>query len=131
MSRAAVSLLVFGGYLVVLGTLLAVAPNLVLAPFGFAPAREPWVHVLGCVVATLGAYYIAAGRQEVTPLFRWSVWGRAVVFAAFAVLVASGVAPPMLALFGAADLAAASARNARWVHAAAHLLEPSRWNRCC
>ena len=97
----------------VLGTLLAAAPNLVLAPFGFAPAHEPWVHVLGCVVATLGAYYIAGARQEVTPLFRWSVWGRVVVFAAFAVLVAAGVAPPMLALFGATNLAAAT-----WTHLA-------------
>ena len=111
MSRAALSMAVFGGYLIVLGVLLAAVPNLVLGPFGFAPATEPWVHVLGCVVGTLGAYYLAAARQEVTPLFRWSVWGRAVVFVAFGALVAAGVAPPMLVLFGVTDLAAGA-----WTH---------------
>jgi hypothetical protein len=113
MSRAAVSLAVFGSYLIVLGLLLAAVPNLVLGPFGFPPATDPWVHVLGCVVGTLGAYYVAAARQEVTPLFRRSVWGRAVVFVAFGVLVAAGVAPPMLVLFGATDLAAGA-----WTHLA-------------
>lgn len=113
MSRAAVSLAVFGSYLVVLGVLLASAPNLVLRPFGFAPAEEPWVRVLGCVVGTLGAYYLAAARQEVAPLFRWSVWGRGVVFVAFGGLVTAGLAPPMLVLFGVVDLAAAL-----WTHLA-------------
>jgi hypothetical protein len=113
MSRAAVSVAVFGSYLVVLGLLLVAAPNLVLDPFGFPPAREPWVHVLGCVVTTLGAYYLAAARQEVTPLFRWSVWGRTAVFLAFGALVATGVAPPVLTLFGATDLAAGL-----WTHVA-------------
>jgi hypothetical protein len=113
MSRAGVSLAVFGGYLIVLGLLLAAAPNAVLGAFGFPPPSDPWVHVLGCVVFTLGGYYVAAARQEVTPLFGWSVRGRAVVFVAFGGLVAAGIAPPMLALFGTVDLAAAA-----WTHLA-------------
>ena len=104
MSKAATSVAVFGGYLVVLGVGLIVAPALVLAPFGFAPPTELWVHVLGVVVTTLGAYYVQAGRTELVPFFRATVFGRAAVFAVFCAFVATGKAPAALALIGAVDL---------------------------
>jgi hypothetical protein len=113
MSRAALSMLAFGVYLLVMGPLLVVVPNALLVPFGFAPSQEPWVRVLGFLVASVGTYYVAAARQELTPLFRWSVRVRAAVFVGFGLLAATGTAPPMLVLFGATDLAAAL-----WTHVA-------------
>lgn len=97
----------FGYYLVPLGLLLTVAPNLVLVPFGFAPAAEVWVRVLGLVVAPLGAYYVAMGRERVTSFLRLTVYARLWVFVTFGLLAATGLAEPMLAFFGVVDLAGA------------------------
>jgi hypothetical protein len=107
MSKAGTSIIVFGVYLVVLGAGLIAAPNLILAPFGFAPTTEVWVHVLGAVTCALGAYYVQAARSELVPFFRMSVPVRGVVFAVFATFVAIGWAPGALALFGAVDFAGA------------------------
>lgn len=94
----------FGYYLIPLGLLLMLAPNAVLSPFGFAPATEVWVRVVGVVVAPLGVYYVALGRAPVPSFLRLTVYARVWVFVTFAVLAASGLAQPMLALFGVVDL---------------------------
>jgi hypothetical protein len=107
MSRPATTILAFGLYLCVLGLLLILAPNLALGLFGFAPAVEPWVHVLGVVVAVLGAYYVQAARNELLPFFRMTIWGRLLVFVFFVLFALLRVAPPMLVLFGAIDAAGA------------------------
>jgi hypothetical protein len=107
LTRPARSIFAFGIYVSLLGMALAVAPDLVIAPFGFAHAQEPWIRVLGVVAMTLGAYYIAAAREEATAFFRWTVWGRAFVFVGFTVLVMARVAAPPLILFGAVDAAGA------------------------
>ncbi len=44
-------------------------------------------------------------RAGAVAYFRWTVWGRAFVLAAFIGLVLAGVAPPILILFGAVDAA--------------------------
>lgn len=97
----------FGYYLIPLGLLLAFVPNLMLSPLGFAPATEVWIRVLGLVVAPLGAYYVVMGREHVTSLLWLTVYVRIWVFVAFACVAASGLAQPMLALFGVVDLAGA------------------------
>lgn len=94
----------FGYYLVPTGLLLAFTPNLMLAPLGFATATEVWIRVLGLVVTTIGAYYVAMARANVTPFLWLTVYGRVWVFVTFGVLAASGLAEPMLTLFGAVDL---------------------------
>jgi hypothetical protein len=106
-TRPARSIFVFGIYVSLLGMMLAVAPDVVITPFGFAHAQEPWIRVLGVVAMALGAYYIAAAREEATPFFRWTIWGRAFVFVGFTVLVMARVAAPPLILFGAVDAAGA------------------------
>lgn len=107
MSRVARSILAFGIYCVAVGALLVAGPNLFLRLVGLPPAPEVFIRVLGVVVLTLGLYYIAAARSEVTAFFRWTVWGRPFAFAAFLALVVLGLAPPVLILFGAIDLAGA------------------------
>lgn len=101
---AATTVELFGYYLMPLGLLLTLAPNLVLGPFGFAPATEVWVRVLGLVVAPLGAYYVAMARARVVPFLWLTVYGRVWVFVTFALLAAAGLGQPMLVLFGAVDL---------------------------
>ena len=104
MSNAAKSILVFGIYLVVIGLGFLVVPNTPLALFGFPTTNEPWIRVVGLLMLILGYYYIQAGRNEVKPLFRWSLYCRSSVVVVFTIFVVLGLAEPMLILFGVVDL---------------------------
>lgn len=103
MSQAAKTIFIFGIYVVVLGILLAIHPNLVIGPFGFPIAQEPWIRVLGVLAFVLGGYYVQAARGGVTAFFRWSVGGRAMILLGFVGLVLAGLAQPALILFGVID----------------------------
>jgi uncharacterized protein YjeT (DUF2065 family) len=103
MSRAAISIVAFGIYLVVLGIGLLLFPDALLALFGQPPTNEPWLRVVGLVVLVLGIYYLNAAREEVTAFFRWTLVGRPLAVVALAVLVASGHAPAFVLILAAID----------------------------
>ena len=107
MSKAAISIFVFGLYLALTGVTLVVAPNLLLGTLRLPPTNEPWVRVLGVVAFVLAFYYIQAARQEVTSFFRWTTVARTFVLLAFIGLWAAGVAPAAVIIFGAIDTAGA------------------------
>jgi hypothetical protein len=121
MSRAAFTLKAFACYLFVLGLALVVAPNVPLGLFGLA-TTEVWIRVVGVLAFNIGAYYWAAAACEARAVFVASVATRMLVFAAFAAFAALGLAPPVLVLFGAADLAGGlwTAVALRPVRAATH-----------
>jgi hypothetical protein len=108
MSYPAKTLFAFGCYLLVLGMLLIVFPNILLQLFGVAPTVEVWIRVTGMLVLILGAYDILASLSELHQFIRWSVPMRASVIFFFAVFVLLGYAPPVLLLFGLIDLACAA-----------------------
>ena len=108
MSRAAVSIAVYGWYFIAIGLAMAIVPNALLALLRVTPTHEPWIRILGVVVAILGIYYLLAARQEVTAFFRWTTVGRTVVLPAFIALVLFAGAPPVVILFGAIDAAGAA-----------------------
>jgi hypothetical protein len=103
MTRAARSLFVFGAALVAAAVPLILAPNVVLGLLGMAPTTDPWIRVVGVVVAALGAYYIVAARAGLVPLLLASVRVRALVFLVFSVLVALHWVPASLILIGVVD----------------------------
>lgn len=103
MTRAARSILVFGVYLMATAAMLIAAPNTLLGLLQIAPTTEPWIRVLGVVVAVLGAYYIVAARAELDAFFRATVWGRFLVLLGFAGLAALSWAPVTLIGFGVVD----------------------------
>lgn len=107
MNSSAKSIQVFGIYIVGLGLVLLVVPNVLLQAFGFEPTREPWIRVLGIVVAALGFYYLTASKSRATAFFAATVYGRTWLLLAFFALVLLGLAKPMLILFGAVDFAGA------------------------
>jgi hypothetical protein len=107
MSHPAKTLLAFGCYLLLLGLVLFFAPNILLGALGVQPTSEVWIRVVGMLVIIIGAYYGVASRYELRPLIAWSVPLRASVIVFFGGFVIAGVAPPILLLFGAVDLAAA------------------------
>ena len=85
MTAAARSVFVFGVYLVLLGVSLMLAPNLVLAPFGFAPTSEVWLRVAGSLVAIIGFFFLVAARHELTAFFRASLFARPFLFVSLCV----------------------------------------------
>ena len=103
MSKAAISVFVFGIYLVLNGATLSLAPNFMLASLKQPPTNDPFIRCLGVVVLVLGLYYIQAGRQDVLPFFRWTTWGGPIVLLSFIGLVAARLAPPVLIGFGVVD----------------------------
>ena len=104
MSKPAFTLKAFGIYLLVLGVGLTVAPNQMLSLFSMPLTTEVWLRVVGVLVFNIGIYYIYAAKCEARAFFQASVYTRCLVMAAFIAFVALGLAPPMLVLFGVADL---------------------------
>jgi hypothetical protein len=104
MSKPAFTLKAFGIYLLVLGVGLTAAPNLMLSLFGMPPTTEVWLRVVGILVFNIGIYYVYAAKCEARAFFQASVYTRCLVMVAFIAFAALGLAPPMLVLFGAADL---------------------------
>ncbi|MCV2358241.1 MULTISPECIES: hypothetical protein [Roseateles] len=107
MSKAAISIRVFGFYLLGLGAVLTAFPNLLLRLFFIPPTEEVWIRVVGVLVFNIGVYYLFAAQAEAESAFRASVLTRALVFLAFLDFALLGLAPPMLVAFGAVDLAGA------------------------
>jgi hypothetical protein len=108
MSKAAVSVLAFGIYTMVLGLTMLVIPNQLLSLFAYPTTTEVWIRILGFIAAILGYYYIVAARYELTPLFWASVYARSLLIVCFAGLVLVGLAEPILVLFGVIDLLGAA-----------------------
>lgn len=106
MSPSAISIFVFGIYVVLVGTGFLFIPNTVLPLLKFPKTNEPWIRVLGSVVVILGFYYIIAAQNELTPFFWATVIGRFALLVSFIVLVVTKKAQPMLIMFGVIDAAA-------------------------
>jgi len=107
MSKAAISILVFGVYILLNGIVLIVTPNTLLATLHQPPTQEPWLRVFGAVVFVLGLYYVQAARQEVVPFFRFTTWGRPLLLLILTSLAVLRIIPPIMVLFGVIDVAGA------------------------
>jgi hypothetical protein len=104
MSRAALSIFVFGIYLLVLGLALMVAPAFLTGLFGLDAPQEVWIRVTGVVAGVLGFYYVFTARREANGFFWATVWGRPAVIVFFTAFVLLDLAEPVLILFGVVDL---------------------------
>ena len=107
MSKAAISVYVFGCYILINAVILLIAPNLMLSTLGLEPTREPWLRLLGLMTLALSAYYIQAARDDMTGFFRLTVWGRAIILIGTIVLSAAGLVPAVIVIFGVIDAAGA------------------------
>ncbi len=107
MTKSATSVFIFAIYLMVMGLVLLLVPNLLLGLFAVPEAREVWIRVLGMLVMILGFYYLQAARNELRAFFWATVFGRSTVILFFTAFVLLEMAPPSLILFGAIDAAGA------------------------
>jgi hypothetical protein len=104
MNKAARSVLYFGIYLIVLGATLVIVPGPLLALFGFPPATDIWIRVVGVLVLAIASYYVQAGRNDLRAFFPFTVYARVFVFLSLAAFAILQLARPALALFGSVDL---------------------------
>ncbi len=107
MSAAAKSILAFGIYLLLLGSIFLIVPNVGLSWLGLPPTNEPWLRVGGFGSLGLGYYYIQAARCETTVFFHGTLHARPAAAVCFVILVVLRLAPPILLLMGAIDLVGA------------------------
>ena len=108
MSKAAITVFVFGWYILVNAVVLLAAPNLMLSMLGLEPTREPWLRLLGLMTLALSFYYIQAAREEVTAFFRLTMWGRSIILVGTIALAVAGLIPTVIVVFGLIDGAGAA-----------------------
>ena len=126
MTRAALSVLVFGFYVLALGVWLVVAPNFILSLFGVPLVSDVWIRVAGMLLILIGYFYLQAARHALTPFFSLTVHARSAVIVFFAGFVLLGLAKPVLLLFGLVDLAGALwTRHALAASSPSHAPPPS------
>ena len=107
MSKSAFSVRMFSIYMIVFGSALIVAPNLILPIFAVAETHEVWIRIVGLLMLIVGYLDFMASRNELLLFFRWTVAARLTVPVFLIAFVVLGFAPPILILFGAIDAAGA------------------------
>lgn len=107
MSKAAKSVFLFGIYILIVGSILMIIPNILLTISGLEMASDVWVRVAGMLIAILGFYYILCAKQEITYFFKLSVIGRIIPSIVFTIFVLSGFAKWPLILFSSIDISCA------------------------
>ncbi len=103
--RTAWSLLIFGGYALVMGLVLLLASEQLLPMFGFAESSGTWVHVLGFVLCCSAYYYLWAGWSCNKAFARLTVHTRLASPLVMLALMMAGKADHMVLLFGLVDAA--------------------------
>ena len=76
MSRAAISIFVFGAYLCAGGVALLATPNQVCRLLAMARPEGPWIRITGMLFLILAFYCWRAAREENLSFIRWSVYTR-------------------------------------------------------
>jgi hypothetical protein len=97
----------FGAYLALTGAVLFTVPGLFLSILQLPPPSDPWLRVLAVPLFNFGLMYTAMARWAPPAVLRMTALTRSWVVLAFGLLVVLDLAPPVLMLFAAADLAGA------------------------
>ncbi|MBL8003074.1 MAG: hypothetical protein JNL05_14065 [Flavobacteriales bacterium] len=100
-----ISLLVFGGYALIMGLVLLLAPEQLLPSFGFAESSGTWVHVLGFVLCCSAYYYLWAGWSGNKAFARLTVHTRFAAPLVMLALMMMGKVDHMVLVFGIVDAA--------------------------
>ena len=70
MRKSAKTLFIFTIYLILLGTILMVVPNVLLVRITKVTTHEVWIRVVGMMMILLAFYYIQAARSELRDFSR-------------------------------------------------------------
>ena len=105
MSYSAKTIFAFGIYLFLLGVVLLLVPNMLLNLLRMPPTSEVWPHVGGMLLMGIGIYYFVASLSELRIFIIWTIPLRLSVILFFGAFVIAGLAPPVLLLLSAVDIA--------------------------
>ncbi|WP_426450560.1 hypothetical protein ACP26L_00765 [Paenibacillus sp. S-38] len=108
MKRASQSMMIFGIYLLVLGTVLFLLPGFLRELLGIVELPKVWLRFIGELLAFLGGYYVLAARKGWHEFFRLSIWLRALVFVSVTGFVLGKAMPVLFVPLGLIDLAGAA-----------------------
>jgi hypothetical protein len=103
MNLVELSVFIFGIYVAVVAVTFVFVPNMFLKLFRFEPTTEPWIRVLGIIVAILAYYYIHSALVGIPDFFWITVWGRFALLPSLVLLVLVTEAKPQLIIFGLVD----------------------------
>jgi hypothetical protein len=103
MSKAAVSIFVYGIYLLGLAITLLFIPNVALGIAGLPATSEVWVRVVGMEAFFFSLFYFRAAQKENVDFFRLACVTRPLVLVIFVIFVALGFAPINFVLLGVLD----------------------------
>src|SRR5215211_4441667 len=103
MNRAAVSVFVWGIYLMGAGLGFLIVPNVVLPLFRFSTTTENWIRIVGLLVAIVGVYFIYCAQNNDLTFIRISAYGRVAFALGSLVLVLLKLIEPPLLLIAALD----------------------------
>lgn len=104
MSKAALSIFVYGVYALGAGLTFLFVPNLALPMYGMEPAADHWIMTVAILTLGLSYYYLSSARSENRLFFELSWKGRIWFFSATLVTVLLGKAPVGMIAVGSTDL---------------------------
>jgi hypothetical protein len=109
MSRTALSIFIFGIYLIFLGITFLFVPEMIFSILAYPTPPDIASRVLGMLFLLLAYYYIRGGLDEegMGKFFMWTVHTRASIIVFLIVFASLQLASPIIIMFGAIDLAAA------------------------
>jgi hypothetical protein len=108
MTRAALSVYMYGLYLISSGLPFLLIPHFTLGMFGLSAGDDLWVRFVGVLIAIIGSFYVAAVLTRSDRMLSWSVPARYTTATFMAVMVALGEAGLALLIFASLDALTAS-----------------------
>jgi hypothetical protein len=103
MSRARLSIIVYGAYLATAGAVLGLVPNILMALVGIPEDHGFWVRIAGILAFVLGVKGIHNSSAENPTFFRFDNFTRSFAATCMVVLVLSGIAPKIILVLAAID----------------------------
>ncbi|MFX1489743.1 MAG: hypothetical protein ACFFBI_11385 [Promethearchaeota archaeon] len=109
MSRAALSLFVFGIYMILMGSLFLCFPELIFGILALPTEPDITSRILGMVIIIIAYYYIRSSlnEEEMKNFYKWTVHARASVIFFLIFFAIFKLANPLIVVFGIIDLAGA------------------------
>jgi len=109
MSRAAMSIFIFGIYVIILGIIFLFVPEIMFLMLAYPTPPDIVSRIIGMVFLFLAYLYIRAALDEegMTKFFMWTVHTRALVIIFFSIFAALQLVNPLIIMFGVVDIAGA------------------------
>jgi hypothetical protein len=103
LSPAAISVMTWGIYLVIVGVALMSIPDVVLQMFGYTSTKEVWPRLAGLLTLVLGGYYVLIAYYRVEVLFRWKAAGHTIGIVAMLLLYITDKGPSAILMTAVTD----------------------------